>query len=642
MSQCRPIRFFHRGAVVEVAGAHPTRSVLDWLREDARRVGTKEGCNEGDCGACTVVVGRLPADDGGDAGAVVRGLVLEPFNACLRFLPTLDGRALWTVEDLKPIARAAREARAAARGTAGAAGAAGAVTAGVALAGAAAPDGSAGEAGAHGTDAAAAGTAGAPGPAGSAGGAPAAEAGVHPAPCARPPAPLHPVQQAMVDCHGSQCGFCTPGFVMTLWAAWERHAAAGTRPGRQELADRLSGNLCRCTGYRPILDAGQRMFDLAPAPLDTGPAVAALRALRDAAGDATFEYAAPNPAVRDAGGVPRIDRWHAPRGIDALAALYAAQPDARLVAGATDVGLWVTKRFRDLGDLIHLGDCAPLAAIREDDGAVGATGVADAAASGAPSTRPESGAGGLWIGAAAPLEAAWRALARRHPGVAAIGLRFGSPAVRNAGTMGGNVANGSPIGDSTPVLLALDARLDLRRGGRLRTLALADFHTGYQRSRLEGGEFVQAIRVPPAVPGLVVRAYKVSKRFDCDISAVCGAFAVALDDDGALRHVRLAWGGMAATARRAATAEAALLGRPWDEAALRDAQAALAADFAPLDDLRASAAYRMQAAQNLLERFWLETRVAGALPAAALDVWGGAPDAAARLAPRPAAEEPQP
>jgi xanthine dehydrogenase small subunit len=515
----RPIRFFHRGAIVEVDGAAPTRTVLDWLREDARCTGTKEGCNEGDCGACTVVIGEVARD--GDAGAV-RGLALRTVNACIQFLPTLDGKALFTVEDLKRIAA-----------TAGAAATA------------------------------------------------APKAGRH----AHGPA-LHPVQQAMVECHGSQCGFCTPGFVMSLWAGYERHRACGERPTRQQLADELSGNLCRCTGYRPILDAGERMFELPAAELDTAPALAALRTLSE---DPPLEYEAQGA------------RLLAPRTLDEFAALREAHPQAQILAGSTDVGLWVNKQFRPLPELLYVGGVRELARIdARDDGT-------------------------LSIGAAASLEEAWQALAARWPSLTELWLRFASPPVRNAGTMGGNVANGSPIGDSAPALMALDARLELRRGARVREVALDAFYVDYMKNRLEPGEFVQAILVPPAASGTQVRAYKISKRFDCDISALCAGLAIALDDKGRVADVRLAWGGMAATVRRAAAAEAALRGRPWNEDAVRAAQDALGEDFKPMSDMRASAAYRLQVARNLLRRFWLETRRENPLPAEATRAWSTMP-----------------
>jgi xanthine dehydrogenase small subunit len=520
----RPIRFVHRGAVVEVDGVTPTTSVLTWLREHARCTGTKEGCNEGDCGACTVVVAERAerADAVGTPSAratVVGGLSLRTVNACIQFVPTLDGKALLTVEDLQRIAggpvRAGQEPR------------------------------------------------------------------------------LHPVQQAMVDCHGSQCGFCTPGFVMSLAATYERHCERGTTPTRQQIADDLSGNLCRCTGYRPILDAGQRMFELPRVRLDTAPIVAALEALR---ADPPLSYAAANPATG------RIDRLHAPRSVDDLATLYAAMPQARLLAGSTDIGLWVNKQFRDLPELIYVGEVDLMKRIDERDGV-------------------------LTIGAAAPLEDAWQALAARIPALTDVWLRFASPPIRHAGTMGGNVANGSPIGDSAPVLIALDASVVLRRGATQRTLPLADLYVDYMTNRLEPGEFVQAITVPLPDASTAVRAYKLSKRFDCDISAVCAGLAVTLDG-GTVRDARFAFGGMAAIVRRAAAAEAAVRGQTWSEATVRAAMDALAQDFTPLTDMRGSAAYRLRSARALLMRLWLETRADDPLPAGATQVWAAMPHAA--------------
>jgi xanthine dehydrogenase small subunit len=480
----RPVRFFHRGAIVEHAAEQPTRTVLEWLREEARCTGTKEGCAEGDCGACTVVIGSLDA-----AGA----LQLQPVNACIQFLPTLDGKALFSVEDL-----------AAADGT------------------------------------------------------------------------LHPAQQCLVDCHGSQCGFCTPGFVMSLWSTYQQHQAAGSVPTRQQLADDLSGNLCRCTGYRPILDAGQRMFEAPRVALDTAPV---LRALSQLAAD---------PPLSTGSG------FHAPRSLDAFASMRAAKPAAQVLAGSTDMGLWVTKQFRALPELISINEVAELKAVQVGD------------------TH-------IHIGAAASLEAAWRALVSEWPSLRDLWLRFASLPIRQAGTMGGNVANGSPIGDSAPVLMALGAVIVLRLGERVRRLPLQDFYVDYMKNRLEPGEFVQALELPRDTTR-TVRAYKISKRFDCDISAVSVGLSMVLEGDRVVAP-RLAYGGMAAIVKRAARAEAAMAGQPWNEATLAAAQAALAEDFKPLSDMRASAGYRMQVAQNLLRRFWLETGPGGGLPEQAVTVW---------------------
>ena len=491
MSNTRPVRFVHRGAVVEHAAPEPTRTVLQWLREEARCTGTKEGCNEGDCGACTVLLGELGAD-----GQVA----FKPVNSCIQLLPTLDGKALLTVEDL-----------------------------------------------------------------------------------AAPGAPLHPVQQAMVGCHGSQCGFCTPGFVMSLVATRERHAAAGTVPTRQQIADDLSGNLCRCTGYRPILDAGEQACAVPGARLDTAATAAALRTLQ-----------ADAPLATTSG-------FFAPKTVDELAALLMAKPTATILAGSTDIGLWVTKQFRALGEIVHLGAVAELQRIEARDGQ-------------------------LVIGAAATLEAAWAVLAARWPSLHELWLRFAGRPTREAGTMGGNLANGSPIGDSAPVLMALGATLVLQQGTRTRRVALDDFYTGYMKNRREPGEFLRAIELPLPDPATTVWAYKISKRFDCDISAVCAGIALTRNAAGTVTAARLAFGGMAATVARAAAAEAALVGRPFDTTAAEAAAAALAADFTPMSDLRASAGYRLQVAGNLIRRAALQA--AGTVPASVWDRSLGATEAA--------------
>ena len=506
----RPIRFFHRGEVVTVEGVTPTQTVLNWLRDDARCTGTKEGCAEGDCGACTVVVAELAerAQAVGTASAqatIVGELSLRTVNSCIQFLPTLDGKALLTVEDLKRINGGA----------------------------------------------------------------------------------LHPVQQALVECHGSQCGFCTPGFAISLAACYERHCEAGTQPTRQQLADELSGNL---------LDAGQRMFELPPARLDTKAIATALRELATAP---ALHYAAPNPAVPQRS----ADHFHAPRTLAEFASLREAKPDARLLAGSTDIGLWVTKLFRDLPDLIYIGEVDELKRIEQRGNA-------------------------LWIGAGASLEDAYSALVARVPTLQDLWLRFASLPIRNAGTMGGNVANGSPIGDSAPALIALGTQIVLRRGAQQRTMPLEDFYVDYMKNKLEPGEFVEGLDVPLPEARTQVRGYKLSKRFDCDISAVCAVLAITLDG-GRVQAARFAFGGMAAIVKRAAKAEAAVIGQPWTEATARAAMKALSSDFTPLTDMRASAAYRQRAAQNLLLRLWLETRAEAPLTTEQTSVWSGMPHAAA-------------
>jgi xanthine dehydrogenase small subunit len=467
-----PIRFYYRGAVHAVQGSATTQTVLQHLREELHCTGTKEGCAEGDCGACTVVVGTL-----------VDGEVeLKAVNACIQLTPTLDGKALFTVEDLQQ------------------------------------PDGA-----------------------------------------------LHPVQQALVECHGSQCGFCTPGFAMSLWGMYLKVDGA---PARKAIDDCLSGNLCRCTGYRPIIDAARRMTELPRVQFDTAALADQLQAIRR---DRLAVYAADGQT------------FFAPRTLEELAQLRADHPAATLLAGSTDVGLWVTKQMRVLDNILYLGHVDALKSV-STDGAM------------------------LEIGAGVTLEAAYAALCQHYPmELGEMRQRFASLPIRNAGTLGGNVANGSPIGDSMPWLIALGSEVVLHSAAGDRTLALEDFYLDYMQKDLRPGEFVRAVRVPLPRPDVAFRTYKLAKRFDQDISAVCAAFAFTLDGE-TITAARIAFGGMAGTPKRAAGAEAVLTGRTWNETALHEAMAALAQDYAPLSDMRASSAYRMRTAQNLLRRFWLETR----------------------------------
>ena len=467
------LRFYLNGELCEPAVADPTRTVLDFLRYEQGLTGTKEGCGEGDCGACTIVVGRLEAGQ----------LRYRAVNACILFLPELDGSDVITVEGVR------------------------------------APDGG-----------------------------------------------LHPIQAALVDCHGSQCGFCTPGFVMSLYG-WQLSGSDFSRP---VLKDVLAGNLCRCTGYGPILAAGER----AAAGPDRDMAAVAAR-LEAIARDEMLDLEGACPVT----GAPM--RYQAPRSTDELAACLEAAPEATLLAGGTDVGLWVTKQHRRLDHVISLTRVADLQGVRETADAI------------------EIDAGVRYADVAA-------LLARHYPDFGEILRRLGSVQIRNSGTIGGNIANGSPIGDSMPPLIALGAMLVLRKGARRREMPLEDFFLDYGKQDRAPGEFVAAVRLPKPAPGQVFRAYKISKRFDQDISALCGAIALWIEGDRIAR-ARIAYGGMAPVPKRAHAAEAALAGRPWDEAAVEAAMAALAQDFTPIDDFRASAAYRMEVARNLLRKAWLES-----------------------------------
>jgi xanthine dehydrogenase small subunit len=479
------VRFRRRGRAVEVAGFHPRTTLLDYLRLEERSTGTKEGCAEGDCGACTVALGRVKHGR----------LVYEPVNACILLLGQIDGAELITVEDL-------------------------------------------------------------------------AEGGR-----------LHPVQDALVENHGSQCGFCTPGIVMSLFALYQE----GARPvGRAAANDALAGNLCRCTGYRPIVDAALEACS-GPAEDRFAASRGETRQALDALADGSDLFVGDDECF-----------FAAPASEEALATLYARHPDATLVAGSTDVGLWVTKALAALEAVIWLGRVKGFDDLGE-------------------------AADELSIGAGVTHADAFAALAGIDPDLGELMRRFGSAQVRAAGTVGGNLANGSPIGDLAPALIALGATLALRRGGEIREMPLEAFFIAYRKQDRQPGEFVRLVRVPKLRAGEAFRCYKVSKRFDEDISAVMGAFRLTLDGRRVM-DARIAFGGMAGIPKRALETEAALAGVSLDDPPSWEAgYGALGRDFAPMTDQRASASYRAAIARNLLFKALTEiasgttnaTRIAG-------------------------------
>lgn len=473
------IRIVRKGRVVEIDDVGPTESLLDYLRLREGAKGTKEGCNEGDCGACTVAIGEYR--DG--------RVIYRPVNSCIQFLGAMDGKEIVTVEDI------------------------------------AWDDGR-----------------------------------------------LHPVQQAMVEHHGSQCGFCTPGMVMSLFALYHREGR-GMPPSRDEINTAIAGNLCRCTGYRPIADAAAEA--LAGDPEDrfteqmdrTAALLASLADGRDVFIGSNHSFFA------------------APVSTTALSELAVRHPDAVFLSGATDVGLWSTKQFRPLPKIIYVGNVADLGNIED---------VGDA----------------LILGAAVTFEEALPYLGAIDPDVGEVMRRIGSRQVRSSGTVGGNIANGSPIGDTPPMLIALGATLEMVHGGDARAIPLEDYYIAYGKQDRQPGEFVAGILVPKLKVNQVFRAFKVSKRFDQDISAVLGAFRFTLED-GAIREARIAYGGMAATPKRAKLAEARLVGaEPGRATSWSAAIEALGEDYQPIDDMRASATYRMETAKALLAKALVE--VAGA------------------------------
>ena len=448
------VSFRLNGKTVDLTGVSATTTLLDWLRDDQGLCGTKEGCNEGDCGACTVMV---TDQDGASA-----------LNACILFLPQIQGKAVRTVEGI------------------------------------AAPDGT-----------------------------------------------PHPVQQAMIDHHGSQCGFCTPGFITSM--------ATAHLNGDTDHDTALAGNLCRCTGYAPIIKAA-KAAEHAPVPAHMH--------------DTPLLCSEKSPG----GLVPPAGAGAPPARLDDFALWYEQNPNTTLIAGATDVGLWVTKQMRDLGQVAFLNRIPSLAGITDTDTA-------------------------LEVGAMTTLSALETAIAPYYPSFSAMIRRYGSRQVRNAATIGGNIANGSPIGDGPPALIALDATLHLQKGMEKRSLSLQDFFIDYGKQDRAPGELVTGMTIPKAPDRL--KCYKLSKRFDQDISAVCGCLWIGISDD-TVSAARLAYGGMAGTPKRAAAAENALLGQPWTESTVRKAMQTMADDFSPMSDMRASASYRMQTAQNMLLRYWNE------------------------------------
>jgi xanthine dehydrogenase small subunit len=498
--ESKTIRFIRRGEIVALDNVPPDRTLLEVLREDLACCGTKEGCGEGDCGACTVVLGEQGSN----------GVEYRAINSCIRLAHSIDGMALWTVEDIV------------------------------------------------GDDGA-----------------------------------LHPAQEAMVQCHGSQCGFCTPGFVMSLFGMYQNHVCHGEAISRELAQEELSGNLCRCTGYRPILDAAQKMAELPAVKVEEKKLVALLNSIRE-------------PVAPGAG-----TSYLAPKTLSGLLAARAANPDAQIVAGCTDVGLWVTKMHMRFAKVLDVTRARELKRIEHYDNHIA-------------------------IGAGVTLTDAYDALVADRPQLKTFANRFAGLPVRNSGTLGGNVANGSPIGDSMPLLIALGAHVVLMSARGHRDMPLENFYTGYRKNVLAPDEVLAWIKVPrpqpkesSAAPGRpkqarapsggsavhevasvgaeYFRAYKISKRFDDDISAVCLVINMHLHE-GRVAKISIGAGGVAATPVRAIKTEAALAGKPWTVDTAKQAMGSLRSEFQPISDMRASAAYRSEVLGNLMQRFWLETQ----------------------------------
>ena len=482
----RPIQFLRRGQPVTLHDVPPDRTLLEVLREDLHCTGTKEGCGEGDCGACTVVLGERVQDASGQAS-----LSYKAINSCIRLANSIDGMALWTVEDL-------------------------AQDPNIQL------------------------------PAGQT---------------------MHPVQEALVHNYGTQCGFCTPGFVMSMFALYQNHDR-GIGLSRQAAQEALSGNLCRCTGYRPIFDAVAHMATLPPATINAPQVLQKLEQLAQEKQSIEDEIA-----------------YKRPNSLRELLQIRAKQPEAQVVAGCTDVGLWVTKQHKRFAQVIDVTAAQELKVIEQTNGH-------------------------LRIGAAATLEEAFTAIKAQWPQLHKFAARFAGLPVRNSGTLGGNVANGSPIGDSMPLLIALNAHVVLASIRGERSLPLESLYTGYRQNVMAKDELVTRIDIPLPQTGCAtkhLRAYKLSKRQDDDISAVCLVLNIHVQD-GIVTQASIGAGGVAATPARATKTEAALIGQPWSEATVQTATATLQAEFTPISDMRASGDYRKHVLGSLLRRFWLESQ----------------------------------
>ena len=463
------IKFVHEDRIEEVRNPDPNEILLNYIRTKLKKTGTKEGCAEGGCGACTVVLGELKNND----------VIYSAVNSCIMFLPSLQGKQLILVEDL--ISK----------------------------------DGT-----------------------------------------------LHPVQQAMVNYHGSQCGFCTPGFVMSLFSMFKNHS----RFKDSIIKDSISGNLCRCTGYQPIVKAAKSLNNKNKIDHFKKNKKNIIKLLKKISNESIVIY-------------KKDKKYFAPRYVQELKKILKRNIDSHLLSGGTDLSLKVTKERKDINSVIYMNSIKELNYIRNNNKYIE-------------------------VGATTPLIKFENYIQKYYTDFANVLKRYGSVQIRNVGTIAGNIATASPIGDTLPILLSLDAEIVLRSVKKTKVIPINDFFIDYRKTRLKKGQFIDSIRIP-LFPKNIFKAYKISKRFDDDISSVCASFNLEVKNNK-IKSIRVAYGGMASIPKRAKSCEKILLNSSMTETVITKAKEALEKDFRPVSDMRASGKYRMMVAKNLLHKCFLE------------------------------------
>ena len=465
------ISFVHKDQIIKIKNPDPNETLLNYIRTKLKKIGTKEGCAEGGCGACTVVIGELKNNE----------IHYKAINSCITFLPTLQGKQIIIIEDL--ISK----------------------------------DGS-----------------------------------------------LHPVQQAMVKYHGSQCGFCTPGFVMALFSMFKKYS----KFNNQIIKESIAGNLCRCTGYAPIIKAANSLKNKNKVDHFSKNKKNVIKLLKKINNRSIIIF-------------KKDKKYFAPRYIQELKKILKKNSNVNFLSGGTDLSLNITKERKEISSIIYLNSIKELNYIKNNNKYID-------------------------IGASTPLIDFEFYIKKYYPDFEKILKRYGSPQIRNVGTIAGNIATASPIGDCLPLLLSLNSQIVLQDFKKIKILFINDFFINYRKTKLKEGQFIHSIRIPLFEKN-TFKAYKVSKRFDDDISSVCAAFNLQIFKNK-IENVRIAYGGMAVIPKRANNCEKILLNSLITEETIIKAKEALEIDFKPISDVRASGAYRIEVAKNLLEKCFAEIK----------------------------------